>query len=283
MGENDLSGVETSRRAFVTRLIAAGLSAPKIVSFVLGSPSLGATGVPAVDSDPCLGDLSGNPGSGGSGNWNYSGTITTLSGGVNQFSDASGNITFCDPSGNLLVPSGNVSDQSGNSFNSSGNIINSSGNLLIDGSANFGSPGGYTPTMLGTITSYFPFTTVPASVPKVVTLPPKAGTQIVLKNEPAKSLALDAAVAVNRSTITVGLLAPVVSKATKDPLAKYTFTLTPATKGARTISRTVSVKSGKVNSVALPGTAKATYRLKVTATLKSGKKTTWNGPSVTTK
>ena len=113
--------VEPSRRKFVLGLLAAGITAPSVASFVMGK---------AKDSASRVG-LPVRPASiiDGSGNFNF------------QWMDPSGN-TYSDPSANYIYEaylSGNfLRDASGNFLlDASGNLLcGTSGNILLDGSGN---------------------------------------------------------------------------------------------------------------------------------------------------
>ena len=113
--------VEPSRRKFVLGLLAAGITAPSVASFVMGK---------ARDSASHVG-LPVRPSSiiDGSGNFNF------------QWMDPSGN-TYSDPSANYMYEtylSGNfLRDASGNFLlDASGNLLcGTSGNILLDGSGN---------------------------------------------------------------------------------------------------------------------------------------------------
>ena len=113
--------VEPSRRKFVLGLLAAGITAPSVASFVIGKTksSTSRTGLPVrpasiIDS---------------SGNFNL------------QYMDPSGN-AYLDPSANYYYEnylSGNfLRDASGNFLlDASGNLLcGTSGNILLDGSGN---------------------------------------------------------------------------------------------------------------------------------------------------
>ena len=113
--------VEPSRRKFVLGLLAAGITAPSVASFVMGK---------AKDSASRVG-LPVRPSSiiDGSGNFNF------------QWMDPSGN-TYSDPSANYIYEaylSGNfLRDASGNFLlDASGNLLcGTSGNILLDASGN---------------------------------------------------------------------------------------------------------------------------------------------------
>lgn len=143
--------VEPSRRKFVLGLLAAGITAPSVVSFVVSKtkPSSATAGRPIRPSSIIDGsgnfnfqwmDQSGNTYSEPSANWIYE---TYLSG--NFLRDASGNFIL-DASGNMLCgTSGNILlDASGNAvINTSGNqpyVLDPSGNWTYDMSGNIGLP-----------------------------------------------------------------------------------------------------------------------------------------------
>ncbi|CAB4586772.1 unannotated protein [freshwater metagenome] len=122
--------VEPSRRKFVLGLLAAGITAPSVASFVMGKAKDSASRVslPVRPSSIIDGsgnfnfqwmDPSGNTGSYSSANYMYE---TYLSG--NFLRDASGNFLL-DASGNLLCgTSGNI-------------LLDGSGNALLDPSGNY--------------------------------------------------------------------------------------------------------------------------------------------------
>lgn len=113
--------VEPSRRKFVLGLLAAGITAPSVASFVMGKArdSASRVGLPVRPSSIID----------GSGNFNF------------QWMDPSGN-TYSDPSANYIYEaylSGNfLRDASGNFLlDASGNLLcGTSGNILLDGSGN---------------------------------------------------------------------------------------------------------------------------------------------------
>ena len=132
--------VEPSRRKFILGLLAAGVTAPSVASFVMGKSKSGIGGSAQAIRPSSIVDASGNfsfstmdP----SGNLlpNYSANFMyeLLSG--NFLRDASGNF-LTDASGNLLCgTSGNILlDGSGNA------LVNPSGNIpyLLDPSGNWG-------------------------------------------------------------------------------------------------------------------------------------------------
>jgi hypothetical protein len=112
--------VEPSRRKFVLGLLAAGITAPSVASFVMGKTG-GSSRVATPVRPASIID--------GSGNFNF------------QWMDPSGN-TYTDPSANSMYEtymSGNfLRDSSGNfMLDSSGNLLcGTSGNILLDGSGN---------------------------------------------------------------------------------------------------------------------------------------------------
>jgi hypothetical protein len=112
--------VEPSRRKFVLGLLAAGITAPSVASFVMGKTG-GSSRVATPVRPASIID--------GSGNFNV------------QWMDPSGN-TYTDPSANYMYEtymSGNfLRDSSGNfMLDSSGNLLcGTSGNILLDGSGN---------------------------------------------------------------------------------------------------------------------------------------------------
>jgi hypothetical protein len=112
--------VEPSRRKFVLGLLAAGITAPSVASFVMGKTG-GSSRVATPVRPASIID--------GSGNFNF------------QWMDPSGN-TYTDPSANYMYEtymSGNfLRDSSGNfMLDSSGNLLcGTSGNILLDGSGN---------------------------------------------------------------------------------------------------------------------------------------------------
>ena len=113
--------VEPSRRKFVLGLLAAGITAPSVASFVMGraKDSASRAGLPVRPSSIID----------GSGNFNF------------QWMDPSGN-TYSDPSANYIYEaylSGNfLRDASGNFLlDASGNLLcGTSGNILLDASGN---------------------------------------------------------------------------------------------------------------------------------------------------
>ena len=112
--------VEPSRRKFVLGLLAAGITAPSVASFVMGKTG-GSSRVATPVRPASIIDSSGN--------FNF------------QWMDPSGN-TYTDPSANYMYEtymSGNfLRDSSGNfMLDSSGNLLcGTSGNILLDGSGN---------------------------------------------------------------------------------------------------------------------------------------------------
>jgi hypothetical protein len=111
-------------------------------------------------------------------------------------------------------------------------------------------------------------------------LPSSAGTQVNITRAPSSALATDAEVAVSAKKVTLLLEVPKSSNA-KTQITKYIIVLKPS-KGA-SITKTVTVRAGQVVKPSLSGKAKTTYTISVTAVQKSGKKSVWKGPKVTTK
>jgi hypothetical protein len=71
------------------------------------------------------------------------------------------------------------------------------------------------------------------------------------------------------------------SKKAKSQVTKYIIELKP-TKGP-VIRRTMKVKAGQTVRPSIRGKAKTVYVISVTAIQKSGKKSVWKGPRVSTK
>jgi hypothetical protein len=111
-------------------------------------------------------------------------------------------------------------------------------------------------------------------------LPSSAGTQVNITRAPSSAVATDAEVAISAKKVTLLLEVPKSSNA-KTQITKYIIVLKPS-KGA-SITKTITVRAGQVVKPSLSGKAKTTYTISVTAIQKSGKKSVWNGPKVTTK
>lgn len=124
-----------------------------------------------------------------------------------------------------------------------------------------------------TSTTAAPTTTLPSL------LKPSAGTKVAVK-KPAKTIAQDAAAALSKQKMTLALKSPVTSGASA--VTKYVITFKTTTKGAKSITKTVAVKAGKVYTVAVTGKKATKYQIVVVAYTKGGKKSTWNGPKITT-
>lgn len=142
------------------------------------------------------------------------------------------------------------------------------------------------PQVSATVTS----TTLPApaSVPSVIQpvavrslLPQSAGTAVSIRRAPSRSMATDSAVAVSGAKVSVALRAPSVSSV-KDSVVRYVFNLKPLTKGARSIVKSMSARSGAVSTASLVGSRKSRYQVLVNSLTKSGKSIRWTGPTLTT-
>jgi YVTN family beta-propeller protein len=109
-------------------------------------------------------------------------------------------------------------------------------------------------------------------------LPSVAGTAVVLTRSPAQTVATSLAIAVASTKVNVGLQVP-VAKAKASQVVKYVIQLKPKGSGA-VVTRTISVMPGRTVKPSLSGKPGTTYKIVITALTKSGKKQTWNGPSV---
>jgi hypothetical protein len=107
-----------------------------------------------------------------------------------------------------------------------------------------------------------------------------SGTPVSISREPSSAISANTEIALSTRTVKLLLEVPKGSNA-KTQVTKYIIELKP-TKGA-VIKRTVTVKAGQTVKPTLSGKAKTTYTVYVTAVQKSGKKSVWKGPKVTTK
>lgn len=146
--------------------------------------------------------------------------------------------------------------------------------------------GGTTPVTVTAPTTTLPMTIAPISAPiqPVVSkslLSSASGTAVPIRRAPASSIATDSAVAVGGQKVSVALRAPVASGA-KDPVVRYALTLKALTKGARTLVKSTTARSGAVSTIVVSGSRKSRYQVLLTALTKSGKSLKWTGPTLTT-
>lgn len=131
------------------------------------------------------------------------------------------------------------------------------------------------------------------TAPPATTLPPVAvpvsqpasstslsGTPVVIAREPSAAISTNTEVAVSSKTVKLLLEVP-KSASAKSQVTKYIIELKP-TKGS-IIRKTITVKPGQIVKPTLSGKSKTSYSISVTAVQKSGKKSVWKGPKVTTK
>lgn len=131
------------------------------------------------------------------------------------------------------------------------------------------------------------------TAPPANTLPPVAlpvaqpasstslsGTPVVITREPSAAISTNTEVAISSKTVKLLLEVP-KSASAKSQVTKYIIELKP-TKGS-VIRKTITVKPGQTVKPTLSGKSKTSYSISVTAVQKSGKKSVWKGPKVTTK
>lgn len=148
-----------------------------------------------------------------------------------------------------------------------------------------------TPTPPVTETTAPPAITAPpaTTVAPVATSTPTAspssastlsGTPVNISRQPSSAISSNTEIAVSSKTVKLLLEVP-KSKNAKSQVTKYVIELKP-TKGP-VIRKTITVKPGQTVKPSISGKAKTTYTISVTAIQKSGKKSVWKGPKVSTK
>lgn len=117
-------------------------------------------------------------------------------------------------------------------------------------------------------------TTVPSKAPSISL----SGISVAVAKAPAQTVATSCAIAVATTKVNVGLVVPTATSKTNQ-VVKYVIQLKPKSAGS-TVTKTISVAAGRTVAMSLTGKPGTTYKVVVTAMTKSGKKLTWNGPSV---
>lgn len=107
-----------------------------------------------------------------------------------------------------------------------------------------------------------------------------SGTPVNISRQPSSAISSNTEIAVSSKTVKLLLEVP-KSKNAKSQVTKYVIELKP-TKGP-VIRKTITVKPGQTVKPSISGKAKTTYTISVTAIQKSGKKSVWKGPKVSTK
>ncbi len=143
------------------------------------------------------------------------------------------------------------------------------------------------PSLTPTVTPAAPAPETTA--PPVTTVIPSAaqtsssslsGTPVSISRLPSSAISTNTEVAISSKNVKILLEVPKSSNA-KTQVTKYIIELKP-TKGP-VIRKTITVKPGRTITTSIKGKAKTAYTISVTAIQKSGKKSVWKGPRVSTK
>ena len=118
--------------------------------------------------------------------------------------------------------------------------------------------------------------------PREPLLADSVGTDVLILNDPAPTIAAKSDLAVRGTKIYIALVTPQAAKKVKAPVTYYQFLLTPKTKGAAIVKQTYKAKPKGTTTAILTGKPKTSYSLTVTAITSSGTRKSWKAPLITT-